>query len=105
MRFCGVEIERQGRALLIHQASYIEDVVKRYEESLGAPLVETSCPFPKVQDPEEPESSSPVALRKAQALAGELLWVSGKTRVDIVYGVARVTSLVSRCPELAFKLG
>ena len=105
VRFCGVEIERQGRALLIHQASYIEDVVKRYEESLGAPLVETSCPFPKVQDPEEPESSSPVALRKAQALAGELLWVSGKTRVDIVYGVARVTSLVSRCPELAFKLG
>ncbi|CAE7259814.1 unnamed protein product, partial [Symbiodinium sp. CCMP2592] len=58
-----------------------------------------------VQDPEEPEPSSPVALRKAQALAGELLWVSGKTRVDIVYGVARVTSLVSRCPELAFKLG
>ncbi|CAE7290043.1 RE1 [Symbiodinium sp. CCMP2592] len=102
VRFCGVEIERQGRALLVHQASYIEDVVKRYEESLGAPLVETSCPFVKVQDPEEPEPPSPVALRKAQALAGELLWVSGKTRVDIVYGVARVTSLVSRCPELAF---
>ena len=105
LRFCGVELHRDGRALLIHQAAYIADVVSRYEEKLGAPLTVMSGPFPKIQDPEEAEPPSPEALKRAQTLAGELLWVSGKTRVDIVYGVSRVTSLVSRCPEKAYQCG
>ena len=105
LRCCGVEIARKGDALLVHQTSYVKDLIQRYESQLGHSLAAQSAPFPKIADPEESESPTPLALKRAQTIAGELLWLSGKTRVDILYGVSRITSLVAKCPDLAYQLG
>ncbi|CAE7496785.1 GIP, partial [Symbiodinium necroappetens] len=44
-------------------------------------------------------------LRRAQALTGELLWLSGKSRPDLLHTVATMSSWCLKCPALVEKIG
>ncbi|CAE7212252.1 unnamed protein product [Symbiodinium microadriaticum] len=44
-------------------------------------------------------------LRRAQALTGELLWLTGKSRPDLLHTVATMSSWCLKCPALVEKIG
>eukprot|EP00438_Fugacium_kawagutii_P028518 Skav215300 [mRNA] locus=C9332477:2070:2816:- [translate_table: standard] len=60
----------------------------------------------KIDLPEEPEPDLSVDLiRTAQAVTGELLWLSVRTRPDIGYAVSQMGRAVSKNPRWATELG
>ena len=44
-------------------------------------------------------------VREAQKLAGEVLWLTTRTRPDLCYPIQKMTSAATKDPELAIKFG
>ena len=93
VRYCGYEI-RQGPDGSFHlrQTSYIRDVLSRREIS-GEELT----PVPKVEDADDEKEVDISVIREAQGLVGELMWISGRSRPDLSYGVS-LMRLIHRRP-------
>ena len=99
-KFCGMEIRREGDALLVGQPSYIKELLERHE-----PSIEQSSPMPANLD-DTPEPDPEVKdIRLAQAIVGELLWTSVRTRPDLCYGVAWMGRMVTKCPKRVLQYG
>ena len=62
-------------------------------------------PVPKIEDGPDEESPHPETKRLAQALTGELMWISTRTRPDICYAVGLMSRLLHRRPDYVTKLG
>ena len=100
VKFCGMELKREQGALLLGQPSYVRDLLERHGTSS-----EKLSPMPAVLDETPEESVDPKTLRAAQALLGELLWVSVRTRPDLCFGVAWMGRMVSKCPARVLAYG
>lgn len=98
MKFCG-QWSADGSTLRVHQESYLSELLIRHEVKDSAPYV------PTPDDPVTVDSPCASVVRRAQAIAGELLWLSGRTRPDIAMAVSRVSQWVTRAPVWAFDLG
>ena len=76
IRYCGYEIKKKkGGGYLLRQTGYLQDVVERrgIEGQEGVPI-------PRVEEGEDEVEPSREVVREAQALVGELMWVSGRSR-------------------------
>ena len=103
LRFCGMEIRKTPQGFDIHQSSYVMDLLARYEVAKTADV-----PMGKVEDLDEDEEEKQVdlaQLRQAQQLAGELIWVSTRTRVDIAFAVGAMSRRLHRDPTGALRIG
>jgi hypothetical protein len=101
MRFCGYELrKREDGGMELTQEGYITDILQKY----GVSGTENT-PVPKFEDAED-EQEPPIAIiKEAQALCGELLWIAGRTRPDVAYGVGLMSRLIHRRPTLVFQIG
>ena len=61
----------------------------------------------EVSSVELPEELNPKAedIHRAQKLVGSLIWLSTRTRPDIVYSQSRISSMATKAPIAAFKEG
>ena len=84
MRFFGMEIEKKLDTYYVHRKSYLADLLGRYPGEGGGSLG-------NIKVPHEEEDPSPQEVQKAQKETGEPLWIAGRTRPDISYGVIRVS--------------
>ena len=99
-KFCGLELRREGRAILVGQPSYVKELLERHD-----PQGEQVAPMPSQLD-ETPEPDPEVKdIRLAQAIVGELLWASVRTRPDLCYGVAWMGRMVTKCPKRVLQYG
>ena len=97
LRFCGFNLHRlTGGGYLLNQEDYVQDLLQRFPEVQGS----ADVPCLKEEDP-EPENPNPSQLRKAQALAGALQWLTTRTRPDICFAVNKTAQLMSKFPEYA----
>ncbi|CAE7662902.1 TY5A [Symbiodinium sp. CCMP2456] len=97
LKFCGFEIfQDTGFNIHLNQASYIRELVDRHavEGTAVAP-----CPSNSALGSEEHVPENADALRRAQGLTGEVLWLATRSRPDIGYAVSRMASAVTRNPE------
>ncbi|CAE7432980.1 GIP [Symbiodinium microadriaticum] len=107
LRFLGLEITRENSgAIRLHQRGYIEELLRHHglAESKGFSI---PCPQEWLlgeNDASEEQYDEP-QLRRAQALTGELLWLSGKSRPDLLHTVATMSSWCLKCPALVEKIG
>ena len=86
--------------MILNQASYTQDLLSRHE---GIKPRQTPLPL-GVQD--EVETDVQISqVRRAQALVGELLWLSGRTRPDLCYGVSIMGRLVTKAPTKVLEWG
>ena len=101
MRFCGYELrKREDGGMELTQEGYITDILQKY----GVSGTENT-PVPKFEDAED-EQEPPIAIiKEAQALCGELLWIAGRTRPDVAYGVGLMSRLMHRRPTLVVQIG
>ena len=100
LRFCGMEIEDLGggRGFRLHQESYAKEVLARNEVTHGAKSI-------KMPDREPDGDVTPELVKEAQALCGELTWLSTRTRPDLAFGVARMSQWVTKAPTWALEVG
>ena len=99
LKFCGIEIGRtEGGGLFIHQSAYTQMMLQQHQLETTEPtkiiLDKSECTGGNaradLQDEEELDDSEGKGLVKvAQRFAGELNWVSQKSRPDITYSANR----------------
>ncbi|CAE7492362.1 TY5A, partial [Symbiodinium necroappetens] len=100
--FCGFEIRQQPDGIHVGQAKYVQSLLDKYSKVLGT----ASCPYAReseVIDAKPQESID--KLRRAQAVAGELLWLATRTRPDLAFGVSRIGQLITRDVDQALRQG
>ena len=97
VRFCGFNLHRlTGGGYLLNQEDYVQDLLQRFSDIEGT----SDVPCLKEEEP-EPESPNPRQLKRAQALAGALQWITTRTRPDICFAVNKTAQLMSRFPSYA----
>ena len=95
----GFEIEQEGPCLRLHQRSFLTELLSRYPGSELADI--PALPV----TPREAEEANAVLTRKCQALCGELLWLSIRTRPEICYAVNMMAQRMAKWPREAWDRG
>ena len=100
MRFLGMDIERtEAGGYRLHQEAYTRELLERHDVKKAVTHIKI------VEEPEEPaETLDPALVKRAQGLAGELLWLSGRTRPDLTAAVQKVSGWATKRPEWAIDL-
>jgi len=122
--FCGICIEKGRKGYFIHQKPYIKDLLKKHrmddcsatkilldKESDQSPQHEE--PRGQSEDDEESDKSDGwkktpefiEGVRKAQQVAGEILWLSTRTRPDLCYPIQKMTSAATKDPSKSNTIG
>ncbi|OLQ07665.1 hypothetical protein AK812_SmicGene8938 [Symbiodinium microadriaticum] len=86
MKFAGFELERTAEGLRVHQESYVRDLLDQYHDEIPG---EENAPAVKVYETSslDPDAEVTSVVKRAQALIGQLLWLSNRTRPDLAYAV------------------
>ena len=85
-KFAGFELQRTAEGIRLHQESYARDLMNQYSDAI--PGTE-SVPAVKAYEVPEPTGDTDLlsTTRKAQAVIGQVLWLSNRTRPDLAYAV------------------
>ncbi len=102
IRFLGMDVskrfdeERGKEVWFVSQESYIKDMLEREN------IKEKIIPISKDQaamEAQEGEEVNERLVKEAQKEVGELLWLVTRTRPDLCYAVARMSSSILKCPK------
>ena len=107
IKFLGMEVSKHFNENInrhvwrINQESYLKDLLAK-EENLKVKLV----PITKDQASWSEPTTQPTTelIRQAQREVGSLLWLVTRTRPDIMFAVAKLSSLVTRDPQKALEI-
>ena len=98
LRFCGLEVTRQGDGVRLHRESYVRDLLDR-NGTKGTSLMSS------VSVPEEEGEPSAEDVKRAQIATGELLWVATRTRPEVSYPVSLMCQWAVRRPKGVIRIG
>ena len=106
IRFLGLEVYKRKSGYFMCQLGYLTELLRHHELSSG-PGARTPCPREWLLGEVTTEQTTyeEPSLRRAQRLTGELLWLSTKSRPDIMHAVASMSSLCLRDPILVERIG
>ena len=100
MKFAGYEIQRTSEGIRLHQESYTQDLLEQNEEVITGiertPAVKMGA-FEDVTD----EAERREVIKRSQCLIGQLLWLAGRTRPDLAYGVSMAAQKIASSPREA----
>ena len=100
VRYCGYEIKAKAEGgFMVRQTNYIQDIVDR-RKIQG----EEAVPLPKIEDDDDEVNPDIGTIREAQGLVGELMWISGRSRPDLGYGVSFLSRMIHRRPGYVCRL-
>ena len=103
--FNGFEIKKSSEGLLLTQDSYTKDLLERYTNIDGYEEV----PAPLQLKPEDfelkPDEQAADYVRAAQVMAGEIQWLAGRCRPELVFATNLLSQAISRCPKEAVYRG
>ena len=81
------------------QEEFLRDVFKAWEmtnrRSLVVPGEVTTVELPEEVEPD------PEDILRAQKMAGSLIWLSTRTRPDVMYAQSRISSMATKAPQRA----
>ena len=106
IRFLGLEVYKRKNGHFMCQLGYLTELLRHHELSSG-PGARTPCPREWLLGEVTTEQTTyeEPSLRRAQRLTGELLWLSTKSRPDIMHAVASRSSICLRDPILVEHIG
>ena len=104
LRYCGFEISMgaAGDGFYVSQGMYEQELMTRWD-------IKESLQYPAFKVTEEDEhfvgEIDPNDVRTAQMMTGALLWLSTRTRPDLVFGVSAMSRLTTKNPKKAVEIG
>ena len=106
IRFLGLEIYKRKAGYFMCQLGYLTELLRHHGLGTG-PGAKTPCPREWLLGENEAEQTTydEASLRRAQRITGELLWLSTKSRPDLMHAVASMSSLCLRDPILVERIG
>ena len=114
VRYLGMELRSkiEGKFSFFHisQGGYIEDLLREYQEEdtppSKVPATRELMPQEFLDENKEDHKGAPSEelTRLAQKAAGELLWLSTRTRPDLSFATSHVCSAATKDPEAALRL-
>ena len=100
--FCGLEISSKDGDIRITQEKYVLELLKRHALVEGCSSSPCAGWKESYDDAErKDEVVDQTAVRMAQSLTGELLWLAVRARPEIAFPVARMSQLCVRRPQEA----
>ena len=114
LKFLGMELHEVDNGIEVSQEGFIREVLRSHQHN-GA-RAKTQGPKEMLIMSAEEEAkmleAAPVDLegkeryiKEAQRRVGEMLWLSSRTRPDVQYATAVMSSRVTRCPEAVVTIG
>eukprot|EP00438_Fugacium_kawagutii_P013287 Skav225459 [mRNA] locus=scaffold881:75571:82572:- [translate_table: standard] len=103
-RFLGMEIskrweeEEEREVWMMTQTSYILDMISKEEEEVKERRIPISRD--QSQPPDDEAPLTPEEVKFNQKLTGELLWLLTRTRPDIMFGVSKIGSRITKSRRL-----
>ena len=106
IRFLGMQLSAHSDGhFSLDQEAYVDELIRAYQLSEGA-KAKVVCPRELLMsEPEFPQPHDEQAVRAAQRIAGECLWLSQRSRPDISFTTAILCSKVSKDPHGAMAVG
>ncbi|CAE7395925.1 GIP [Symbiodinium natans] len=108
IRYLGMELRQyEDGTFSLGQAGYVENLVRSYGLCEDA-VAGLPCPKEWICDTDitkDEENFSEEELRRSQKMTGECLWLSCRTRPDILYVTNFMSSMVSKQPCLVYRTG
>ena len=100
VKFLGMELSEHELGYFASQRSYIEDkkLAGTFKKGLRSPNVKEMYPGPE-------EGVTKEAIREAQRIVGELLWLATRTRPEIAFATSRCSQLVLTSPRWVIEMG
>ena len=92
--FCGVEVYQGDGLIWLRQTRYIQELLDRHQVEHEATL-----PMNAWVDPEPETSPSLSSVRNAQKVTGELLWLTKRSRPDLVFSVGKLSQWSTKAPQ------
>lgn len=104
VKYCGFEIYEDGQhdGFHLNQCMYEKEILKKWE--VGSPIEYPNCRVAE-EDEVQQQDVCPEDVKRAQGIAGSLLWLATRTRPDLSVGVATMCRLVTRNPRKAVEIG
>ena len=102
IKFLGLEIEKIEGGFAVSQADYIAELLRIHSvKGTQRDLIPVSRENASFIAMEEEAVFSEAELREAQQYAGEILWLSQRSRPDISYAASLISSLTTKAPRRA----
>ena len=102
IKFLGLEIEKVQGGFAVGQADYIRELMRIHNIGVSQrdviPIAREQASFVIT---EEEAIFSEEELREAQQFAGEILWISQRSRPDLAYAASLVSSITTKAPRRA----
>ncbi|CAE7229830.1 RE1, partial [Symbiodinium sp. CCMP2456] len=107
VRFLGMELHRETETMgeiTVHQQGFIQELVRTHGiKPTNVSRVPITKELAMISDQEEGISES--AIKDAQQLTGEVLWVAQRSRPDLAYTTSMMASMCTRTPSQAIQTG
>ena len=95
MRNCKYDLRAiEGGGFIMSQSNYLRNLLEKREIHKTEPQ-----PVPKIEDGPDEEDVGAEVKHLAQALTGELMWLSTQTRPDISCAVGLMSRMLHRRPR------
>ena len=102
IKFLGLEIEKIDGGFAISQADYIAELLRIHKvKGTQRDSIPVSREISSFVATEEEAVFSEAELREAQQYAGEIRWLSQRSRPDLAYAASLISSLTTKAPRRA----
>ena len=107
VRFLGMELHRADETdeeIYVHQQGYIQELLRSHGVR---PTQQDRVPITKELAilPEDYEKAEEGLIRRSQQLAGEVLWLSQRTRPDLAFATSMMASMCTKSPQQTIDIG
>ncbi|OLP98027.1 Retrovirus-related Pol polyprotein from transposon TNT 1-94 [Symbiodinium microadriaticum] len=114
LKFLGMELHSVDNGIEVAQEGFIRELLRSHQHAGGKSRTQGPKELLIMSAEEETKllEAAPVnlegkeqVLKEAQKRVGEMLWLSSRSRPDIQYATAVMSSRVTRCPEAVVTIG
>ena len=106
VKYCGLEIRETCTGLEVCHRQYVEELLQRHPDIKTSSLT-PCCGWKESFDDSASSDKTPCpdAIRRAQSMTGELLWLVVRARQELGFAISRMAQLCTSRPEDSLQIG
>ena len=100
MKSAGFELQKTAEGFSVNQTNYVRDLLDQYQDTVVGTERAPAVKMGSLEDPKDDDGRRAL-VKRAQAMVGQLLWLSGRTRPEIAYAVSMAAQKIVPGPAEA----